>query len=614
MTLARRLACMIQDELCRNVSLKAVLTHQNPSSLANFIFEQLHPRRPVLQSSSTWLTTSEGIKIAPLSYQQLGLWLGEQLMSLSPYFIEVAYDARRQISPSILFSTIEKLVARHEILRTIFVTDENGHPQQQVLPWSDKLSSFVQSSLFVTDCSSLQWANKMLNLPPAEFCLSTGPLFRVTLFTDSSNSSSSTNSFLSAPSSILAFQIHHIIIDGWSLKLLLEEMEKIYISLTENSSVSLSPSPTYLDYAISQRTHYEQGQVFSKAQYWARQLFDLISQPILPPDKLPPLVLSGNGQMLTTNFQISLSTLAGFCAKYNVTEYVVLLASLQLSLYLLGYLQEVTIGTAFANRNSEIEKEMLGLLVNVMVIRTKFTQAANFLSLLKSVRETFFDAVKNSLPLEYIEERLLPLNNFYMESLYQVLFVFQRSVEQPLTSSEFLKPKPLYHTRCEGNIDIYGTLNNSSLTIEVRYSTDLYVHSTIKHFVEFWESRLRFLLCNPYTYLRSLTTAVSLVPPLIVYSPYCPSLVQLQDIPSVALQVGQDKISWSKLKALATSTMHQTVAYRTSGLTDMQWPATCLSIAQSIGASAARYFELLSQVLAATSEECPNEPTTHDMQ
>ena len=80
--------------------------------------------------------------------------------------------------------------------------------------------------------------------------------------------------------------------------MLLEEMEEIYTSLSINSQLSLGPSYSYLDYALSQRASCEQGRVSTEAQYWEKQLSDLIPQAHLPPDKLPPPILSGSGQLL----------------------------------------------------------------------------------------------------------------------------------------------------------------------------------------------------------------------------------------------------------------------------------------------------------------------------
>ena len=296
-------------------------------------------------------------------------------------------------------------------------------------------------------------------------------------------------------------------------------------------------------------------------------------------------------------FQISPLTLATFCSTFDVTEYVVLLASLQLSLYLLGCSQEVTVGTAIVNRDSEIQKKTLGLFVNMVVICTKFTQATNFLSLLKQVKENLLDAMNNSLPLEYIET-LLPTNKLFMQSLYQVMFSFQRSAEQPLTSSAFLKPTELlYHSRCESNIDIYGTLNKNALTMEIRYSTDLYVHNTIQKFVKLWENTLQVLLTNPYIYLRTLKAPAL---PSLVNTTSLPSLFQIPNTPSLALQVGCDQISWSRLRTLASSACKD-LSQQASVTNVLNWPASCTSIAHSLGASVAGISTEFSHTTAFSS-------------
>ena len=618
--LAIRLVHQIAEELNCTIPLSAVFTHQTLSSLADFIEHEVSSSSSASSSSSPSPSFSqwEGQVVGPVSHQQLGVWIGQQLLPhSSAYNLELAYVARETLSPALLRRSIEYLVARHETLRTVFVPGDGGHPQQHILPWKlEEPLPLVQSALVVADQSTLQWINGKPNLPSVIFNLTTGPLFRFLLFIGASSSSSpssspslsfpssssslsslssslssSSSSSLSLPSSssssILAIQIHHIITDGWSLKLLLEELEQIYTGLVTGCLPCLPPPCSFLNYAISQHNCFANCDLSDKFHYWRRQLSDLTPRSSLPPDKLRPPVPSAKAQTMRSLFRVSLTTLSKFCTRHHVTEFMVLLASLQLTLYLLGRSEDITVGTAVVNRNTHEEAEMLGLFVNMLAIHSVFSRATSFLSLLHQVKKRMLEAFDHALPLEFLEKGLEPSHELYMQPLYQVMVVFQREDEQPLTNSFLFDPLPLHITSCECDMDVYVCLSRQELdrlTVDIRYSTDLYTCNTIKRFVEQWESMLQAVLVTPHIYLRCLLQPPSPPPPS--HPSTTPSLLYLSTSPSPALQVGSEALSWNKLRTVA-SRAQQDLVEQQAGIAASLLPLSPLAVALSLGSISA---------------------------
>ena len=464
----------------------------------------------------TCLTTEHvPAQSGPVTQQQLGVWIGQQLLPHTVvYVIELAYRLQEPISISLLHRTIRELVRRHDILRTVFTADDSRQPRQHVLPWQKVESSLLdESALLVLDLDSLDWINGKPHLPPATLNIATGPLFRFVFFTSTSckpsTSFSSSSSSSSAPRSVLAIQIHHIITDGWSLKLLLDEMEEVYSSIATTDTVPPLPVPhSYIAHAVRQQTYLqESNDIDGKFQYWREQLKDLTPSSSLPPDKLRPPVPSTRAQ--SHHRTITVDGLSQFCSEHQVTEFMVILACLQLALYLRGSCQEVTVGTAVANRNTQEESDMLGLFVNMLPIRTNFYRVTSFLHLLQRVKTNVLGAFDNCLPLEYLECALEPTHELYMQPLYQVMIVFQREEEQPLTNSRLFTPLPLYSATCECDMDVYvclGQRNHNVLGVDIRYSEDLYHVDTIEHFADLLEHTLLSVTVNSSIYIQSMLT------------------------------------------------------------------------------------------------------------
>ena len=519
------------------------------------------------------------------------MWIGQQLLPHTVvYVIELAYRLQEPISISLLHRTIRELVRRHDILRTMFTADDSRQPWQHVLPWQKVESSLLdESALLVLDLDSLDWINGKPHLPPATLNIATGPLFRFVFFTSTSckpSTSFSSSSSLSAPRSVLAIQIHHIITDGWSLKLLLDEMEEVYSSIATTDTVPPLPVPhSYIAHAVRQQTYLqESNDIDGKFQYWREQLKDLTPSSSLPPDKLRPPVPSTRAQ--SHHRTITVAGLSQFCSEHQVTEFMVMLACLQLALYLRGSCQEVTVGTAVANRNTQEESDMLGLFVNMLPIRTNFYRVTSFLHLLQRVKTNVLGAFDNCLPLEYLECALEPTHELYMQPLYQVMIVFQREEEQPLTNSRLFTPLPLYSATCECDMDVYVCLsqrNHNVLGVDIRYSEDLYHVDTIERFADLLEHTLLSVTVNSSIYIQSMLTnsfPSSLSSPCSSSS--LPSLQSLPHSDEPAVQVSDVCLSWRELKSLAISA-HLPEANIDASIAVVVLPLSSAAIALSLG-------------------------------
>jgi thioesterase domain-containing protein/acyl carrier protein len=359
------------------------------------------------------LLSQESSRVSPLSLAQQRLWFVDQLYRGNPvHNVPFGLRLRGNLVPSALELSIQLLVQRHEILRTIFKT-EAGNPVQIVaadvvidVPFLD-LRNIPGSD---RDREAYRIAIEESRLP---FNLATGPLLRLKLIR------------LEADEYLLLCVIHHIITDGWSLEIFVRDLAVLYDQCSMGETKSLADLPIqYGDYAEWQHEWVAGGVLAEQAKYWRERLAGAPPLLQLPTDRPRPAEQDHEGASQLVPISADLvNDLATFSRTQHATLFMVLLAAFKVLLHCHTGVDDILVGVPVAGRNRVELEDLIGFFVNTLVLRTDFSGDSRFCDLVLEERQVALEAFAHAdLPFEKLVEELNPRRTLSYTSLIQVMF------------------------------------------------------------------------------------------------------------------------------------------------------------------------------------------------
>ncbi|QSQ26379.1 non-ribosomal peptide synthase/polyketide synthase [Pyxidicoccus parkwayensis] len=355
----------------------------------------------------------------PLSFAQQRLWFLEQLESGSTFYnVPMAIKLLGSLDEDALERSFQELVIRHESLRTVFRTDDDGTPVQVILPAPRVLLQRVDLSGLPAaerEAAAKRWVGQEgLWI----FNLSAGPLIKTSLLK------------LAAEEHVLVLVMHHIVSDGWSLGVLVREMASFYEAFSQGKPSPLPELPVqYADYAAWQRDWLKGEVLEAQLDYWRNQLRDAPRTLELPTDKPRPAVQSFRGARLEFLWPHELwEAIKALAQREGATPFMVLLAAFQTVLARHAGQEDVSVGTAIANRTHAETEGLIGFFVNTLVLRARLHGNPTFRELLAQVREATLGAYAHQeVPFEKLVEELKPERDLSRSPLFQVMFVLQNT-------------------------------------------------------------------------------------------------------------------------------------------------------------------------------------------
>ncbi|NVJ19573.1 condensation domain-containing protein, partial [Myxococcus sp. AM010] len=250
------------------------------------------------------------------------------------------------------------------------------------------------------------------------FNLEVGPLLRATLLREGEEAH------------VLVLVMHHIVSDGWSMGVLVRELVALYEAYSQGRE---SPLPElevqYADYAVWQREWLKGEVLEEQLGYWRKQLAGAPVALELPTDKVRPAVQTYRGDTRGLEWPKGLwEGVKGLAQRENATPFMVLLAAFQVVLSRYARQEDVSVGTAIANRTRAETEGLIGFFVNTLVLRTKVSPTASFRELLTQVREVTLGAYAHQeVPFERLVEELQPERDLSRSPLFQVMLVLQNA-------------------------------------------------------------------------------------------------------------------------------------------------------------------------------------------
>ncbi|QLF91734.1 amino acid adenylation domain-containing protein [Pseudomonas sp. ABC1] len=429
-----------------------------------------------------------------LSYAQQRQWFLWQLEPESTaYNMPTALRFKGDLSIEALRSSFEALIARHETLRTTF-RQEGEQALQIIHPRID--FALVQESLEGTSEKLIQ--SKVEEEVARPFDLEHGPLLRIKLLR------------LAEDDHVLILTLHHIVSDGWSMPIMVDELVQLYQGYCTNHQVNLPELPIqYADYAIWQRQWMEAGERERQLAYWKAQLGD--EQPVLelPTDRPRPAIQDQEG----ANFSVSLSndlaqSLKQLAQQQGVTLFMLLLASFKALLHRYSGQDDIRVGVPTANRNRVETESLIGFFVNTQVLKAKFDLGTTFSDLLKQIQQTALGAqAHQDLPFEQLVEALHPERSLSYSPLFQVMYNHQTQVrgEARLLSGLAVEGVSWEKQTAQFDLTLDTFEYREGIGASLSYATALFDKSTIERLAQHWINLLQGIVKAPSQRIAELS-------------------------------------------------------------------------------------------------------------
>ncbi|WP_085691694.1 MULTISPECIES: non-ribosomal peptide synthetase [unclassified Pseudomonas] len=445
----------------------------------------------------------QGLARIPLSYAQQRLLFLWQLEPDSPaYNVPMAVRLKGALDQAVLQQALDALVQRHESLRTRFASEE-GEFYQEILEHCPLALERVMFDGAADEAALSVAVDAALKQP---FDLLAGPLLRVTLLR------------VAADHHVLALSMHHIISDGWSSDVLVQEFIQLYSALAEGRQAELPALPIqYADYAIWQRAWLEAGEAQRQLAYWQAQLGD--EQPVLslPLDFERPATPSQRGAVVRVDIGAEQAeALRSQARKGGHTLFVLVLAAMAVVLSRYSGQADIRIGAPNAGRNRKELEGLIGFFINTQVLRVQVDERATFAALLEQVKDVIGGAQSHQeLPFEHLVDALLPERNLAHNPL------FQFKINQHVAASDAGR-KRLGALEVEGfardggdaRFDLAFDFSDKADGIEgyFTYATDLFEQATIERMAASLRQVLDALIRDPQQAIVDSPQVATLLP------------------------------------------------------------------------------------------------------
>ncbi|MEK7434104.1 MAG: amino acid adenylation domain-containing protein [Cyanobacteriota bacterium] len=426
-------------------------------------------------------------KLIPLSFPQQRLWFIEQLESgIISYNIPSALKFDGYLNYEILEKSINKIIERHENLRTVFKLD-NNIPHQVIL-------SELKISLKIVEIDENTNLNEVLKDDASiPFDLKTPPLLRGTIFRKNDTEN------------IVLLTIHHIIADGFSLKILFEEITSIYKELLEKQGNEFTLfskveklTHQYSDFSFWQKNLIESNKLDKQIDFWKKQLFEISESLNLPFDKPRNKTQTFNGAM--NNFEIPfyiLNKLQELGKQKGVTVFSILLSVYNILIYKYSGQKDIIVGTPITGRNEPEWENLIGLFLNMLSLRTKIDSEISFSKLIEEVSNTTLSAYDNQdLPFEKIVEIINPERTTGRTPIFQTIIALHASIDiEPINDTKITYLDVDMKT---SKFDLVLSIIpfDEKLKCVFEYNTDLFFDSTIEKLKNSFLNIIDIILAN----------------------------------------------------------------------------------------------------------------------
>lgn len=425
----------------------------------------------------------------PLSFAQQRLWFLDQLDSTKiSYNIPTALRMRGRLDVAVMKRVLTQMIQRHEVLRTRFPAPE-GTPHQEILASIDLPLEVHDLRALGAEDAQREGLRLLERVARQVFELDRGPLFRVLV------------AHLSDEHHLVGFTMHHIISDGWSMRVLIAELTAAYLALEGGAQASLPPLRVqYADYCAWQRAQLGGAKLEAKLDYWRETLAGASAALELPWDHPRPSVRSHAGALYRTRIEpAKTERLRRLGQRHDATLFMVLIAAYAVLLHRLSGQVELTIGTPIAGRGRPELAGLIGFFANSLPLRFALGDDPSFENLLARTRRQVLALHDHEdVPFERIVEALEPERSLSHSPLFQTMASVQTAPMAEISlPSMSVEPLETHSRTTKFDLTLLMEEAGGGVDIPWEYSTELFDEASIVRMARHFELLLDGLLDAP---------------------------------------------------------------------------------------------------------------------
>ncbi|MCC2606940.1 non-ribosomal peptide synthetase [Planctobacterium marinum] len=432
-----------------SISLKELFEHQCIKDLAHCIEDKEKE-----SFADLLLRKSSGINLKtpqPLSYTQQRIWLVEQIEGASnKHNIVGSMSVRGALSSEKIKAAFVALVNAHPILKVCFGNSENGEVLQQASEIPDPGYEYVDVSV---DLTNINLDAHVDAFTKTTFDLTRPSLIKMMLIKYSEDHFK------------IILNVHHIVIDGWSLSLLFNEFFQRYLNGNTTNDAS-AKQPNYFDYVVWQKAFLASSAAEKQRAFWQTHLKQLPTKLQLPFPKPKP-----NSSYSDCNLVIDArlkQTLQEYAQVNNSTLFNIVHCALSVVLARLTNRYDFVLGIPIANRMLSGSENILGPFVNNLPVRSQFQQNTTFSELLTQLTTSMNQVLLHQeLPYELVQEALIESGEEASDSLFNVMLNYLNLPEMQ-TGHDDLQMSLDAPPTIANKFDVTVYVSNTATELELR--------------------------------------------------------------------------------------------------------------------------------------------------
>lgn len=450
----------IYKNLNKSVPYKVFYTNPTISELRKVLKNQEYLPIPLVSYSESY----------PLTHSQNRLWLLSQLDGGSEaYQISGALSLKGNVNADNFTKAFTQVVAHHEILRTFFKKDDEGEVKQYVVP-NDEFHFTIEKNDFSNQDMPYKHVEEYIEeKEKLSYNLAQAPLFRASLLKTGDNDY------------VFYLSIHHLISDGWSLKVLTAQVLECYETLQNGGTIILPEhSVQFKDYTLWLEDQQKKDAFQTAERYWLKQFEEPVPVLQLPGYTNRPVIKTYTGSQFRCIFSTELLTeLKKLSKNSQVTLFTVLMTGIKTLLSRYSNQSDIVIGTPIAGREHPDLEHQIGLYINTLAVRTLLNQKEEFSRLLQREGKQLLEAYEHqNFPFDALVEQLKIARDTSRSPLFDIMVVLQNQNQVSNFTNNNSSDIAMEEFEISSNVSpfdiVFTFTEKESLHLEILYNTDIY--------------------------------------------------------------------------------------------------------------------------------------------
>ncbi|SEN90949.1 KR domain-containing protein [Chitinophaga rupis] len=500
---ATRVLNQVEQQLQVKMEFDDMLDNGTLREMADYIDAHRTAPVPTAPVAATSIGPAPQMEYYPLSHAQARMWVLEQIeKDFTAYNMSAVYDLDGVLDPAAVAAAFGSLVSRHEILRTTFPVI-NGKPVQRVHSAAASQFAVQMENILSLAEKEKHIRQRLLKDTQTPFDLENGPLIRVTLMQ------------VSLDRWTLFLTVHHMLADGASLQILLQEFQYFYQCSAQQVTPALEPLHLqYKDFAWWQQTQLDKGGMEAHRSYWMQQF--AAGRPLLqiPGSHERPAYRTYTAarlpQYIDSRIMAFLKVLSG---EADATLYMTMLAAVKFVLGYYGKTTAVIIGTPVSGREHAVLENQVGLYLNTIPVLSRFQPEMSFTAWLLQVRENVLQAFRHqAYPFDMLVNDLKLPHDPARNTLFDAGFTYNNfSMAAEADAAAAPEHNLKVSSRAQGFPTVKADLwfhigeGEAGLSIQLDYNIALFDSPLMEKLLEDYSYILQTIATSPASTLNELS-------------------------------------------------------------------------------------------------------------